>query len=205
MGYDWDFSPVWRNAGPLLEGLGNTLWLSAWSILLGLGIGLALALPVLTLAAVGGRDPDGTRAGSTIAARHIGIVIGIVILAPVLSSQLGSQRDRAQEASTALLLDANLPPETKVAIAEAVAGQIDLADGRLPQIAPAFDEVTPPEGTEDDFNALEQGIQDQVQRAATNAFSLPFLGAAAFALLALIPIARLGTTPSERRTRVEPI
>ncbi len=44
MGYTWDFSPIWRNAGPLLEGLGNTLWLSFWSILLGLGIGLGLAL-----------------------------------------------------------------------------------------------------------------------------------------------------------------
>jgi predicted MFS family arabinose efflux permease len=168
-----------------------------------IGIGLALALPVLTLAAVGGRDPDGSRAGSTIAARHIGIVIGIVALAPLLSSQLETQRDRAQEASTALLLDANLPPDTKVAIGEAVAGQINLADGRLPQIAPAFDEVTPPAGTEEDFKALESGIEDQVQRAATHAFSLPFLGAAIFALLSLIPIARLGTTPSERRTRVE--
>jgi polar amino acid transport system permease protein len=44
MRYEWDFSPVWRNAGPLLEGLGNTLWLSGWSILLGLALGLALAL-----------------------------------------------------------------------------------------------------------------------------------------------------------------
>ena len=44
MGYDWDFSPVWRNAGPLLEGLGNTLWLSGWSIAAGLALGLLLAL-----------------------------------------------------------------------------------------------------------------------------------------------------------------
>ncbi len=44
MNYQWDFSPVWRNAGPLLEGLGNTLWLSFWSILLGLALGLVLAL-----------------------------------------------------------------------------------------------------------------------------------------------------------------
>lgn len=44
MNYQWDFSPVWRNAGPLLEGLGNTLWLSGWSILLGLALGLGLAL-----------------------------------------------------------------------------------------------------------------------------------------------------------------
>jgi hypothetical protein len=168
-----------------------------------IGVGLALALPVLTLAAVGGRDPEGTRAAATIAARHAGIVLGIVILAPVLSAQLDSQRDRAQESSTALLLDAPLPPDTKVSLAEAIAGQIEAADGKLPQVGPAFDSVTPPEGTESDYDKLESDIQDQIERAATNAFSLPFLGAAAFALLALIPIARLGTSRSERRTRVE--
>lgn len=168
-----------------------------------IGIGLALALPVLTMAAVGGRDPDGSRAGATIAARHIGIVVGIVILAPVLSSQLDSQRERAQEASTALLLDADLSPETKVAIGEAISGEIDRADGRLPQVAPAFDQVDPPAGSESELAALEDGIQEQVERAATNAFSLPFIGAALFALLALVPIARLGASASERRTRVE--
>jgi MFS family permease len=168
-----------------------------------IGVGLALAVPILTMAAVGGRDPEGTRAGATIAARHIGIVVGIVILAPVLSSQLEEQRDRAQEASTALLLDADLAPDTKVAVAEAVADQIDRADGRLPQIEPAFDAVEPPEGTEAELVSLEEGIADQVERAATNAFSIPFLGAAAFALLALVPIARLVTTPSERSTRLE--
>jgi hypothetical protein len=168
-----------------------------------IGVGLALALPVLTLAAVGGRDPEGTRAAATIAARHAGIVLGIVILAPVLSAQLDSQRDRAQESSTALLLDAPLPPDTKVSLAEAIAGQIEAADGKLPQVGPAFDSVTPPEGTESDYDKLESDIQDQIERAATNAFSLPFLGAAAFALLAPIPIARLGTSRSERRTRVE--
>jgi len=155
------------------------------------------------MAAVGGRDPDGSRAGSTIAARHIGIVVGIVVLAPVLSGQLEQQRDRAQEASAALLLDADLPAETKVAIAEEVSGQIDLADGRLPQIRPAFDRIEAPEGDEAALGELQAGVQDQVERAATNAFSIPFLGAALFALLALIPIARLGTSPSERPTRQE--
>jgi polar amino acid transport system permease protein len=44
MGYSWDFSPVWRNAGFLLEGLLNTLWLSAASIAFGLMLGFMLAL-----------------------------------------------------------------------------------------------------------------------------------------------------------------
>jgi polar amino acid transport system permease protein len=44
MNYQWDFSPVWRNSGLLLAGLGNTVLLSATAIALGLMIGLALAL-----------------------------------------------------------------------------------------------------------------------------------------------------------------
>jgi polar amino acid transport system permease protein len=44
MNYTWDFSPIWRNAGFLLEGLVNTVWLSGCSIAFGLVIGLGLAL-----------------------------------------------------------------------------------------------------------------------------------------------------------------
>lgn len=44
MEYVWDFRPVWLNFDMLLEGLGNTLRLSAASIALGLVIGLVLAL-----------------------------------------------------------------------------------------------------------------------------------------------------------------
>lgn len=44
MRYAWDFSPIWANAGFLLGGLVNTLWLSACSIVLGMAIGLALGL-----------------------------------------------------------------------------------------------------------------------------------------------------------------
>lgn len=162
-----------------------------------IGIGLALALPVLTLAAVGGHDPQGKRAATTIAARHAGIVIGIVALAPVLSWQLDTQRQRAQDSSAALLIDAEIPTETKIALGEQIAVQIDLADGRLPQVAPAFDAVAPPAEDAPAYAELQADVEDQIERGATNAFSLPFLGAAAFALLSLIPIARLRATREE--------
>jgi polar amino acid transport system permease protein len=42
--YVWDFSPVFRDAGLLLEGLVNTLKLSGLSLVGGLAIGLVLAL-----------------------------------------------------------------------------------------------------------------------------------------------------------------
>lgn len=161
-----------------------------------IGIGLALALPVLTLAAVGGRDPLGSRASSTIAARHAGIVIGIVALAPILSGQLESQRSAAQDSTTALLLDAPLPPETKVSLATALAEGIDGADGRLPDVTPAFDAVTPDPADAGAYEALKAGVIDQIERGATNAFSLPFLAAAAFAVLGLIPIAMLRRRPT---------
>lgn len=156
-----------------------------------IGIGLALALPVLTIAAVGGRDPDGSRASATIAARHAGIVVGIVALAPVLSAELDSQRLAAQDSTTALLLDAPLPPDTKVELATALGDGIEAADGRLPDVRPSFAAVTPAADDAEALAALEDDVVDQIERAATNAFSVPFLAAATFALLALLPIASL--------------
>ena len=158
-----------------------------------IGIGLALALPVLTIAALGGRDPDGSRAAATIAARHAGIVAGILILAPLLSAQLTAKQTEATDATTAALLDAPLPVDTKVSLAVALGERIESSDGRLPDIGPAFDSVTPDAGDEDAYAQLESDIDDQLARAATSAFSWPFLVAALLAALALVPIARLGT------------
>lgn len=200
--------PVAARAGPpaaaaLAGGIAVTGGLAALGVLPGasfaltlqpqllIGIGLALALPVLTLAAVGGRDPDGTRAASTIAARHAGIVVGLILLAPILSDRLETQQRAAEEASTALLLDAALAPQTKIELAGAIAAQITAAEGRLPRIGPAFDSLEPPDGSEATYAELEAGIEDQIERAATSAFSAPFLGAAAFAALALLPIATM--------------
>ncbi len=158
-----------------------------------IGIGLALALPVLTIAALGGRDPRGARAAATIAARHAGIVAGILILAPLLSAQLTAKQTAATDAATAALLDAPLPADTKVSLAAALGDRIEAADGRLPEIQPAFDSVPPAAGDEAAYAQLEADIDDQLERAATSAFSWPFLVAALLAGLALVPIARLGT------------
>jgi MFS family permease len=148
-----------------------------------IGAGLALALPVLTAAALGSRDPKGERA-----ARHAGIVIGILVLTPVLSLQLDAQQDAGRDAATALLLDAPLPPQAKIEIGNEVDGTIDATGGRLPDLAPAFAAVEVESADAGALAELETGITDQLERAATHAFSLPFLGAAVFALLALIPM-----------------
>ena len=158
-----------------------------------IGAGLAMGLPILTAAAVEVYDPDGSRAASTIAARHAGIVIGILVLTPLLSAQLTDQHEAGTAAGTALLLDADISPETKVRVASEIDDAVQEADGQLPDLGPAFDEVRSEAG-EDEIpavNDLEAGVNDQLERAATHAFSLPFMGAALFALLALIPIGLL--------------
>jgi len=152
------------------------------------GAGIALALPGLTSRALAGRDPKGRRAAGTIAARHLGIVIGIVALTPVLSAQLDTQHEAARRSGTALLLDAPLAPDTKVSLGEEIGRSIVAAGGRLPDLRAPFGEVTPLDEEAADYAALEDAMVDQVDRAATHAFSLPFLLAGAIAALALIPI-----------------
>lgn len=163
-----------------------------------IGAGLALSLPVLTAAALGGRDPDGSRAADTLAARHGGIVAGILLLTPLLSLQLDAQHDAGRDAGAALVLDAPLAPQTKLEISEAVGGRIDQADGRLPELEPAFASIDVEADQQQALNELEAGIDDQLERAATHAFSLPFLGAALFAALALIPMRHLARSERGR-------
>jgi MFS family permease len=152
------------------------------------GAGLALALPGLTERALSAHDPTGSRAAGTIAARHAGIVVGILLLTPVFSDQLTEQHHAAQRSGTALLLDAPLPPKTKIEVARSIGDQIKEADGQLPDLEPAFRAVEPPAGGGPALKQLEADLEEEVDKAATHAFSESFLLAGALALLSLIPI-----------------
>ncbi len=172
----------------------------AWTIVpqVFIGVGIALALPGLTGRALAGADPSGHRAAGTIAARHLGIVLGLLVLTPLFTSQLVDQQHAAERSGTALILDASLSPQTKIALGATVSEQIDRAGGRLPDLAPAFDAVTPPAEARADYAQLEQRLAAEVDKAATHAFSAAFLIAAALALLAVAPIAMSGGAPGRR-------
>lgn len=157
-----------------------------------IGAGLALSIPGLTQAALSSGDPGGRRAAATLGARHAGVVLGIVALTPVFSSQLDSADQNAQRAGTALLLDARLSPGTKLGLGTAIADRIAAANGRLPDLGPAFvvPDANPDEAAQ--LAELKGSLDDEVDKAATSAFSLSFGLAALLALLAVIPVARLG-------------
>jgi MFS family permease len=162
-----------------------------------IGIGLALTLSALTEAALEGRSPQAIHGGWTIAARHAGVVIGLLVLTPVFTSDLTEQRSAAEQAGTAALLDARLPPLVKIDIANSLVDRLGQESGRVPVIDPVFD---PPPGDPQDRPAVDKlhdDLQDQLDRAATHAFSNSFLIAAAFALAALLPIAAVRRRPAE--------
>ncbi len=152
------------------------------------GIGLALVLSALTEAAVSGRSAAGIHGGWTIAARHAGVVVGLLILTPIFTSQLDTERINALDASTAILLDSEIPPVEKLELGSRLADQIDIQGDRVPDIAPAFEPLPTDPVERDEYEDVLGKIEGQLDRAATHAFSSSFFIAALFGLIALIPI-----------------
>jgi len=152
------------------------------------GVGLTLVLSALTETAVEGRAPQAIHGGWTIAARHAGVVVGLLVLTPIFTAGLVTERNAAEQAGTAALLDANLPAIFKIELAQRLGDRLSAERGKVPVIEPAF-EPLPSDPTERAGTLqLESTLQDQLDRAATHAFSDSFLIAAGFALAALVPI-----------------
>ena len=152
------------------------------------GVGLTLVLSALTEAALEGRAPQAIHGGWTIAARHAGVVAGLLVLTPIFTADLVTERDAAEQSGTAALLDADLPVLTKVDLAQRLAGQLS-ERGKVPAIGPAFEPLPSDPAERASALRLKSTLQDDLDRAATHAFSNSFLIAAAFALAALVPIA----------------
>ncbi len=168
----------------------------AWTIppqlLVGAGVGLTLA--GLTQIALAGRADQVVHGGWTLAARHAGVVLGLLLLAPVLTTALEESRDEAIRAGAAQVLDSGIPPLDKLGVAQDILDEVERAEkiGELPDVARAFEDRPDDDG----YPELIAGLQDQLDRAVTNAFSGPFLLAAALALAALVPVALMRSRPT---------
>jgi hypothetical protein len=153
------------------------------------GIGLALVLSALTETALQGRAPQAIHGGWTISARHAGVAIGLLILTPVFTSDIASQREDAIDAATAVVLDSKVAPVMKIELAQRIEDRLGEEKGKVPTIGPAFEPL--PEDPEDRAAVLQlkSELQDQLDRGATHAFSPSFGIAALLGLIALVPIA----------------
>jgi len=157
-------------------------WTIAPQLLVGAGIGLTIT--ALTEQALAGRSAQAVHGGWTIASRHAGVVIGLLLLSPIFASALEHNRDDALRAGAAAVLDSRIPPLDKIRVAQDVLVEVDKSEGKVPDVAPAFEDRPHTE----DYQSLLVELEDQLDRAVTDAFSGPFFLAAALALAALVPL-----------------
>ena len=162
---------------------GSAWW---WTVLpqVLVGAGLGFALSALTERALHGRSPQAVHGGWTIAARHAGVVLGLLLLTPVFTTALDRNEERALRAGAAAVLDSRIPPLEKLAVAQDVLAIVRASDREVPDVRGAFaDRPDTPE-----YRGLEDELVAQLDRAVTAAFSRPFLLSALLALAALVPI-----------------
>jgi hypothetical protein len=141
----------------------------------------------LTAAALRDRVPRALHGGWTIAARHAGVVVGLAILTPIFTADLRHAETPAKEAVASLVLDAPLPASTKLELADRLGRRLVAERGRIPDLEPAFRNLGLPAAQAANAEALEFDLEDQLKRAATQAFRRAFIVAAGLALLALAP------------------
>jgi MFS family permease len=188
-------TPLWARAasGAILisGGLMALAWLPRAGVLwtippqLAIGAGLGLSLSALTERALAGRSGQAVHGGWTIAARHAGIVLGLLLLTPIFTADLDRNESRALSAGTAVVLDSRISALDKIGVARDVLVAVDEAkpDARIPDVRAVVDHRD-----DSDYADLGDKLQDQLDRAVTNAFSRSFLVAALLGLIALIPI-----------------
>ncbi len=152
------------------------------------GVGLALVLSALTETALAGRAPQAIHGGWTISARHAGVVIGLLALTPLFTSDIAEQRQDAIDAGTAVILDSRVSPLLKIELAQRLDDRLEGEKGRVPTIGPAFEPLPDDPADRADVIELRDELQDQLDRGATHAFSPSFGLGAILAALALIPI-----------------
>jgi MFS family permease len=187
--------PPWARAASgvilIAGGLAALGWLpragAAWTVppQLAVGAGLGLALSALTERALAGRSSQAVHGGWTIAARHAGVVLGLLLLTPIFTTDLERNENEVLAAGTSIVLDSRIEPLEKIGVARDILVAVDEAkqEARIPDVGEVVD------ARNDDAHAdLVSALQDQLDRAATNTFSRSFLAAALLALAALVPI-----------------
>ena len=112
---------------------------SAWTFApqLAVGVGLGLALSALTERALAGRSAQAVHGGWTIAARHAGVVLGLLLLTPIFTTDLHKSERDVLASGTAAILDSRIPPLDKITVARHIALAVDDArqQARIPDVS----------------------------------------------------------------------
>jgi predicted MFS family arabinose efflux permease len=160
------------------------------------GIGLGLAVPGLTHAAFEGEAGAGRKATLTVGVRHLGLVLALAIVAPLLAGDLTRAAEVAELNATAVIIDARIPVTTKIPLALDIRDVLDGAPrGEIPDLSAPFERHGA--GTDAEVALVRDELVGSVERALTRGFRPSFLFCALLAALALAPMLAL-------RRRLEP-
>jgi predicted MFS family arabinose efflux permease len=154
-------------------------WVVAAVAMSGLGLGLLLAK--LTARVLAGDGTDVGRAAETIWIRHIGLVVGLLVITPLLAADLSAAGNSAKLRGVSVVLDAPVPVSTKLRLAVTLAPVIaEPAQGGLPDLSKAVS------ATHDRSLTMVGTELDRVVTASiTRGFRRAFLVAALFGILAV--------------------
>jgi len=157
-------------------------WLAAAALAL-CGIGLGLAVPTLSGIALD-RDVGLARSGTfTVGVRHLGLVLALALIAPLLAAELPAAGRQAKLKATSVLLDAPVGLSTKVPVALELAGEFERAQaGKIPDLAKPFDDHGA--GHDPNLATTRDTLVETIEETITRAFRPAFLFSAALAALA---------------------
>ncbi len=161
----------------------SLVWTIAPQLLAGAGMGLAF--PALA----GGLLPERTAADAArlLVARHVGIVVALLVLAPVVSNQLDRITESAKYEGVSVVLDAKMDPRTKIDLAPKLLAGVDSQDPRG-GLEDAVDRARADFSGDDAsaFAALADRIDDVIVAAVAEAFRPAYLITGGIALLAAL-------------------
>jgi hypothetical protein len=147
------------------------------------GVGMGMALPALSESLLPERTP--ADAARVLTARHVGITLALLVLAPLIASRLNAAIEQAREREVAILLDARLDPLSKIDLVGNFAGGVGEDDPRA-DLDRSFTELSAeiPEDQRAELEATKQRVDQTVITAVSDTFRPAFAVAGAFALVA---------------------
>jgi len=151
------------------------------------GFGLGLSVPGLTHAALGGEGGIGRKTTLTVGVRHLGLVLALVVGAPILANNLIAAADVAQLNATAVVIDGQISATTKIPLALDIRDALDQAPrGEIPDFAAVFDEHGA--ATDASVRTVQDDLVESIESAVARGFRPAFLFCALLAALALVPV-----------------
>ncbi len=147
------------------------------------GVGLGLSVPGLTNAVLGGGRDLARRGTLTVGARHVGLVVALAVVAPILARDLKQASEVAVLNGTAVVIDGRIPATTKIPLALDIRDVLGAAsESEIPDFTAAFEEHG--SSTDPAVALVHDDLVLAIEEAVTRGFRGAFVFCAALAMLA---------------------